>query len=115
MAALESRIDQLRRDAVDVAEGRKEFALSTDLQLKNAHILQKVSVNMLNILVIIRRPDFLHYTLSSDDKISDSTQHSRTTKLEAISPLEDNWISLASAIEEQHELFSESAQQNDSY
>lgn len=43
MAALESRIDQLKRDAVNVAHGRKDLALSiTDIQLKNAHLLQKV-------------------------------------------------------------------------
>jgi len=85
MAALESRIDQLKRDAVNVAHGRKDLALSiTDVQLKNAHLLQK---------------------------ISNGTKDADTGgKEEAI--LEDNWISLASVIEEQHELLSESVQKH---
>jgi len=37
-------------------------------------------------------------------KISDATEHTATEE-EATTPLEDNWVSLASAIEEQHELF----------
>lgn len=45
MAALESRIDQLCRDCVDVADCRQDIVLAvTDLQLKNAHILRKVRV-----------------------------------------------------------------------
>jgi len=44
LVALELRIDQLRRDCADVANGRKEIALAvTDTELKNAHILRKVS------------------------------------------------------------------------
>lgn len=44
LGALESRIEQLKIDCVGVAEGKRTMALAvTDLQLKNAHILRKVS------------------------------------------------------------------------
>jgi hypothetical protein len=44
--------------------------------------------------------------------MSDTTEHAANdiNNNEATTPLEDNWISLASAIEEQHELLSMSAQ-----
>lgn len=44
LGALESRIEQLKIDCVGVADGKRKMALAvTDLQLKNAHILRKVS------------------------------------------------------------------------
>ena len=44
LAALELRIDQLRRDCLDVAGGRKEIAFAvTGVQVDNVRILRQVS------------------------------------------------------------------------
>lgn len=53
LAALESRIDQLRKDCVEVAESKQEMALAvSDIQLKNAHMLRKVRLLCIVVLII---------------------------------------------------------------
>lgn len=54
------------------------------------------------------------FCMDSKTKISDATEHAPSVKDEATTPLEDNWISLASAIEEQHEVFAESIRHEES-
>jgi hypothetical protein len=44
LAALESRIGQLRRDCVEVADERQEIALAvTNVQVDNVHMLRQVN------------------------------------------------------------------------
>jgi hypothetical protein len=44
LAALESRIGQLRRDCVEIADGRKEIALAViNVQVDNVRILRQVN------------------------------------------------------------------------
>lgn len=107
LAALESRIDQLGRDCIDVANGRTEIALAvTDIELKNAHILRKVSQVYFTDCFEMMLLHGCHGALTDKPffQISDATD--MNDEDEATTPLQDNWISLASAIEEQHELFS---------
>lgn len=108
MAALELRIDQLRRDCIDVADGRNEIALAvTGVQVDNVCILRQVSD-----LIVLKEPEtcerdvyltiffIIHYA-----KLSETMQPSPLASSVEISKSLDNWTSLASAVEEQHELF----------
>ena len=64
LAALESRIDQLRRDCVEVSDGKQDIALTLmDIELKNAHILRKVSLLDRNVHASLRRKVKLTVTI----------------------------------------------------
>lgn len=68
LAALELRIDQLRRDCIDVADGRQEIALAVmGVQVDNVRILRHVSDMIVSkeLETCVRHVDliifFIHY------------------------------------------------------
>jgi hypothetical protein len=74
LASLELRIDQLRRDCIDVADGRREIALAvTGVQVDNVRILRQVSDMIVSkeLKTCARHADLIIFFIHHDKALGD--------------------------------------------
>jgi hypothetical protein len=79
LAALEMRIDQLRRDCIDVADGRREIAFAvTGVQVDNVRILRHVSDMIVSkeLETCKRHLDLIIFFIHYDEALGDNAAFS---------------------------------------